>query len=36
MTLFDDHGENIRIRQKIIEPVWLRRKIKYDLHKWKQ
>ena len=23
MTLFDDHGENIRIRQKIIKPVWL-------------
>ena len=32
MTLFDDHGENIQIKQKIIEPVGYRRKIKYDLH----
>ena len=23
MTLFDDHGEKIRIRWKIIKPVWL-------------
>ena len=30
MTLFDDHGENIQIKKKIIKPVWLRRKIKYD------
>ena len=23
MTLFDDHGEKIRIRWEIIKPVWL-------------
>ena len=23
MTLFDDHGENIRIRWEIIKPKWL-------------
>lgn len=23
VTLFDDHGEKIRIRRKIIKPVWL-------------
>ena len=23
MTLFDDHGGNIRIRWEIIKPVWL-------------
>lgn len=36
MTLFDAHGENIQIKQKIIEPVGYRRKIKYDLHQREQ